>query len=89
MDLDPQKRPFADEIWNILGEWNDNMESSDNTSKIKNQFLDADKIVKTLPLNLPKHSDFMYTSKIINTKKILIEINASRSMDFVEMPNDL
>ncbi|RIB07248.1 kinase-like domain-containing protein [Gigaspora rosea] len=110
MNLGPQKRPNAYEIWDILEEWNISIENSDDTSNIKKQFLDADKIVKTLPLNLQKHPDFMYTSKIINTKKILNEINgtyfnkfailllkfieinfdlclASRSMEFVEMPN--
>ena len=35
-----------------------------NNKEIKKQFLDADKVIKSLPI--PKHSDKIYTSKIIS-----------------------
>ncbi|RIB30737.1 kinase-like domain-containing protein, partial [Gigaspora rosea] len=68
MDLDPQKRPSASKIGNILAEWNKSIESSDDTNEIKKQFLEADKVIKLLPIS--KHPDEMYTSKIISTKLI-------------------
>ncbi|RIB24258.1 kinase-like domain-containing protein [Gigaspora rosea] len=75
MNSDPQKRPDVHIIWDKFQKWNESMESSNNSNEIVRQFLEADRIVKTLPLKLPKHPDYMYTSKIINTKKISIEIN--------------
>ncbi|KAF0511012.1 hypothetical protein F8M41_018358 [Gigaspora margarita] len=39
--------------------------------EIKKQFLEADKIAKELPIVSPKHSDIIYTSKIIDTQAIL------------------
>ncbi|RIB05752.1 kinase-like domain-containing protein [Gigaspora rosea] len=87
MNLDPQKRPTANDLWNILEKWIINIESSNSTNesllpkesslssdeqlsilKIKKQFLEADEVIKSLPI--PKHSDEMYTSKIIKTKLI-------------------
>ncbi|CAG8712858.1 24442_t:CDS:2, partial [Cetraspora pellucida] len=50
----------------------------------------ADQIVKKLPIVLPKHPDHIYTSKIINTQRILNAINAfkepllDKSVNFVE-----
>ncbi|RIB04423.1 kinase-like domain-containing protein [Gigaspora rosea] len=87
MDSDPQKRPDALDIWVKCNEWNEIMKSSDNANEIKNQFLEADKIVKALPIISPKHPDFMYTSKIINTQKIsnAIEALPSNPIDSVEI----
>ncbi|RIB10473.1 kinase-like domain-containing protein [Gigaspora rosea] len=68
MDLDPQKRPTADNLWDIFEEWNESIESSDGTDEIKKQFLEADKVIKSLPISM--HPDEMYTSKIISTKLI-------------------
>ncbi|RIB02870.1 kinase-like domain-containing protein, partial [Gigaspora rosea] len=68
MNSDPQKRPTADGIWDLLEEWNKRIESSDDTDEIKKQFLKADKVIKLLPIS--KHPDEMYTSKIISTKLI-------------------
>ncbi|RIB00112.1 hypothetical protein C2G38_1333216 [Gigaspora rosea] len=81
MDLDSEKRPHAYNIYEKISKWiniiEDSYEDSDeDADKIKRQFLCADEIVKTLLLNLPKHPDMMYTSKIINTKNIMIAINA-------------
>ncbi|KAF0529174.1 hypothetical protein F8M41_012815 [Gigaspora margarita] len=30
MDSDPQKRPYADDIWSMLNDWNNRMEGADN-----------------------------------------------------------
>ncbi|RIB29038.1 kinase-like domain-containing protein [Gigaspora rosea] len=87
MDSDPQKRPTAYSISGRLQEWIKSMENSDDTNEIKKQFLDADKIVKTMPFNLPNHLDNIYTSKIIDTREILLAINASIPIDFVEIPD--
>ncbi|RIB08041.1 kinase-like domain-containing protein [Gigaspora rosea] len=61
MDSDPQKRPDAWEIDNKISKWLDNDE-------IKKQFLDANKVIKSLPIS--KHPDEIYTSKLISTKII-------------------
>ncbi|KAF0525487.1 hypothetical protein F8M41_014495 [Gigaspora margarita] len=50
---------------------------SDNVNEIKRQFLAADKKAKELPTILQKHSDIMYTSKLINTQKISSEIEGT------------
>ncbi|RIB15247.1 kinase-like domain-containing protein [Gigaspora rosea] len=70
MDSDPQERPNAYQIENTLNYWYNIIKQSDNDEEIKRQFLAADKMVKELQTTLPKHPDIMYTSKIINTKKI-------------------
>ncbi|RIB10897.1 kinase-like domain-containing protein [Gigaspora rosea] len=68
MDFDSQKRPSASNIWNILEEWNESIESLDSINEIKKQFLEADKAIKSLPIS--KHPYEMYSTKIINTKLI-------------------
>ncbi|KAF0458744.1 hypothetical protein F8M41_000904 [Gigaspora margarita] len=68
MDFDSQKRPSASKIWDILEEWNKSIESSDSVNEIKKQFIEADKVIKSLPIS--KHPDEMSTSKIISTKLI-------------------
>ena len=68
MNSDPQERPDVYDIWIILEKWNKSIESSDDTNEIKKQFLEADKVIKLLPIS--KHPDDMYTSKIISTKLI-------------------
>ncbi|RIB26278.1 kinase-like domain-containing protein [Gigaspora rosea] len=71
MNSDPQERPNASDVhWKIRG-WLEKIASSGD-NEIKKQFLDADKVIKSLPM--PKHSDEMYTSKIISTKLIANEI---------------
>ncbi|RIB15198.1 kinase-like domain-containing protein [Gigaspora rosea] len=77
MDPNPQKRPTAMDIYLKLNEWSKSIGDLDDTDEIKKQFLDADEIVKKLPVVLPKYSDFIYTSKIINTRKILDAIEDS------------
>ena len=78
MDLDPQKRPDSYKVRGKLLKWNkimggeyDSDDDDDETYDIKKQFLDADKIIEKLPIISPKHSNSMYTSKIISTQKIL------------------
>ncbi|KAF0508480.1 hypothetical protein F8M41_018760 [Gigaspora margarita] len=63
-------------------------EHLDYASEIKKQFFDADKIAKELSIVTPKHSDFTYTSKFINTKKIsdAIEALPSQPIDSPEVP---
>ncbi|RIB04896.1 hypothetical protein C2G38_2221146 [Gigaspora rosea] len=41
--------------------------SPTDNNKIKKQFLDANNIIKSLPI--PKHSDEIYTNKIISMKR--------------------
>ncbi|RIB04062.1 kinase-like domain-containing protein [Gigaspora rosea] len=86
MDSDPEKQPAAWQVFQELYKWVEIMENSDN-NEIKKQFLDADKIVEKLPINLPKHPDFMYTSKIINTQKISQAIKVSMPIESIELPD--
>ncbi|RIB24406.1 kinase-like domain-containing protein [Gigaspora rosea] len=86
MDSDPHKRPISWNVYQKVFKWNSNMISSVDASK---QFLDADKIVKELPVILPQHPDHMYTSKIINTQRISSAIKATLTsipIDSVEVP---
>ncbi|RIB27156.1 kinase-like domain-containing protein [Gigaspora rosea] len=99
MDSNPENRPDADNIYRQLSIWKAIMENSDDQNdandsvgldyaKIKKQFLEADRAAKELPNTSPKHSDFMYTSKIINTQSISNAIKAlpSYSIPSVEIP---
>ncbi|RIB23640.1 kinase-like domain-containing protein [Gigaspora rosea] len=82
MNLDPQKRPNVSNIWVKLVKWNVSMKGSDEKAdEIKKQFLDANKIVKNLPIITPKHSGSIYTSKLINTSKISSAFKALDSLD--------
>ncbi|RIB00422.1 kinase-like domain-containing protein [Gigaspora rosea] len=60
MDSDPKERPNAYYIRKTIDRWLNKIDSSDD-NEIKRQFLDADKVIKSLPI--PKHPDEMYTSK--------------------------
>ncbi|KAF0536875.1 hypothetical protein F8M41_009009 [Gigaspora margarita] len=105
MDSDPQKRPTAVDVNVKLEIWSNIMRGSykyysDNSydynpndndaNEIKKQFLNADKIVKELPIISPKHPEFMYTSKIINTQRIsaIQATLRSKPIDSVEIPLD-
>ncbi|RIB15176.1 kinase-like domain-containing protein [Gigaspora rosea] len=68
MNSNPQKRPSAWNIYSIIYDWHSMIASSDNDNEIKKQFLEADKVIKILPMS--KHPDEIYTSKIISTKSI-------------------
>ncbi|RIB04816.1 kinase-like domain-containing protein [Gigaspora rosea] len=63
MDSNPKKRPSAYNIYCNIDDWLNKI-SSPFGNEIKKQFLKADKVIKLLPIS--KHSDEMYTSKIIN-----------------------
>ena len=67
MNSDPQKWLNAIAVRINVNNWLNKIASSDD-NEIKKQFLDADKVIKSSPI--PKHSDEMYTSKIISTKLI-------------------
>ena len=67
MDRDQNKRPMATDISHIFGYWLNKMKQ-DNGNEIKKQFLKADKIKPNI--ELPKHSNHMYTSKLITTGEI-------------------
>ena len=69
MNSDPQKRPRAYEIDSTIYYWLYDIARS-NDKEIKKQFLDADKVIKILPINSPSHLDHIYTSKLISTKLI-------------------
>ncbi|RIB06847.1 kinase-like domain-containing protein [Gigaspora rosea] len=64
--------------------------NDNDANEIKEQFLNADKIVKELPIISPKHPEFMYTSKIINTQRIsaIQATLRSKPIDSVEVPLD-
>ncbi|RIB23638.1 hypothetical protein C2G38_2170630 [Gigaspora rosea] len=71
------------------------MESSNDSNEIKKHFLEADKMIKELLTITQKHSDHMYTSKLINTceitnklqnLKITQESKPSLEIDSVEIP---
>ncbi|RIB16457.1 hypothetical protein C2G38_2090884, partial [Gigaspora rosea] len=75
MDPDPQKRPTASVITDKLNKWFDSIcapsivqDIEDRT--IRQQFMEAYKMIRELPTVGQKHSDHMYTSKLINTHEI-------------------
>ena len=74
MNSDPQKRPKAIYVLGTLNGLAGAVKSSYD-SEIKKQFLEADKVIKSLPIST--HPDEMYTSKIISTKLIANEIKES------------
>ncbi|RIB15956.1 kinase-like domain-containing protein, partial [Gigaspora rosea] len=78
MNSDPQERPNSSDIYNSIDNWLEKIASSDN-NEIKKQFLEADKVIKSLPIS--KHPDEMYTSKIISTKSISKAIKNQRSIE--------
>ncbi|RIB24355.1 kinase-like domain-containing protein, partial [Gigaspora rosea] len=80
MDSDPQKRPSAWDVYYKISVW------FEDKNKIRGQFLDADKVIKTLPINSPSHPDHMYTSKLISTKLIL---NAIKEVDSTQIKLDI
>ena len=67
MNSDSQKRPSAMDVYKTMNKWIDIIASLDN-NEIKTHFLDADKVIKSLPIS--KHPDEMYTSKLICTRSI-------------------
>lgn len=85
MNHDPNERPTTSDILKKIEMWNIIIADShcqedldkyheyyeEGKSEIKNQFLEADKIIKKMPVAVQKHLDHMYTSKLINTKKIV------------------
>jgi serine/threonine protein kinase len=66
MDRDQNKRPTATDIAHMIGCWLYEMKQDDNENK--KQFLEADKFKPNI--ELPKHSNHMYTSKLIKTGEI-------------------
>ncbi|KAF0392363.1 putative Non-specific protein-tyrosine kinase [Gigaspora margarita] len=72
MESDPNKRPTATNICHRVGYWLEEMEQDDD-NETKKQFSEADNIKPKL--KSPIHSNDMYTSKSINTKKITEELN--------------
>ncbi|RIB12624.1 kinase-like domain-containing protein [Gigaspora rosea] len=67
LDSNPKERPDAFDVLNTITNWLNKISGSDD-NEIKKQFLEADKVIKTLPIS--KHPNEMYTSKIISTKLI-------------------
>ncbi|CAG8842845.1 7164_t:CDS:1, partial [Racocetra persica] len=62
MDKDLKKRPTAKEVYEQLKEWEiilykKQNEMNEEELKIKNKFLEADKIIPTQPTFLQKHQD--------------------------------
>lgn len=86
MDSDPRKRPDIEDIECQFEEWVEILKDSNDTSEIRKQFLDADKIAKKLSFVSPKHPDQMYTSKLIDTKKISEKFEMSQRLNSFEIP---
>ncbi|RIB14670.1 kinase-like domain-containing protein [Gigaspora rosea] len=90
-------RIIANSNDNEIKNWCIKLASLNNFNEIKdlfkkiasNEFLEADKIIKLLPIS--KHSDEMYTSKIISTKLILkiIKDLSEVQADSVQMNLDI
>ncbi|RIB29871.1 kinase-like domain-containing protein [Gigaspora rosea] len=84
MDLNPERRPAAEDVYKRICEFYDiitnNLVNMDLYDEVKQQFLIADEMIKTLPIILPKHSCSMYTSKLISTQKVrnIIEATVAR-----------
>lgn len=74
MDSNPKKRPTAKEVNLKLNQWRLILESEDLTDnkliEIKKEFLVANDAIKLMLVDLPKHPNFIYTSKLINTQHI-------------------
>ncbi|KAF0424591.1 Rho family GTPase Rho1 [Gigaspora margarita] len=95
MDPDPQKRPTASVITDKLNKWYDSIcilstVQDIEVGTIKQQFIEADKMINELPTVGQKHSDQIYTSKLINTREITENLSkiviGSESLDCVEIP---
>ncbi|RIB02869.1 kinase-like domain-containing protein [Gigaspora rosea] len=76
MNSDPQERPDAWDINCEINNWIEKL-TSDDENEIKNQFSNAGIIINTLPIVPQIHSDHMYTSKMIDTQKILNAIKGN------------
>ncbi|RIB29727.1 kinase-like domain-containing protein [Gigaspora rosea] len=87
MNSDPQERPVSSNIYCEIKDWLEKIANSDDDNEIKKQFLEADKVIKSLPIS--KHSDEMYTSKIISTKSISKAIKNLSQADSVQIDLDI
>ncbi|CAG8684530.1 1432_t:CDS:1 [Cetraspora pellucida] len=67
MDSDPNERPTTTIISSRIVYWLDEIEQK-NDNEIKKQFLEADNIVPKVETSI--HPSYMYTRKLINTKRI-------------------
>ncbi|CAG8773513.1 19646_t:CDS:1, partial [Cetraspora pellucida] len=76
IDSDLKKRPTVKEIWKKVDEWNELMKSSDDENEVKKQFLEADKIIKTLPISVQDHDNDPYTSKIISDEECKTQLQS-------------
>ncbi|KAF0544491.1 kinase-like protein [Gigaspora margarita] len=88
MDPNPQKRPTTSVITDKLNKWFDSICAPPTvqdieTRALKNQFIEADRLIKELPTVGQKHLNHMYTSKLINTREItekLLRIDAGSKL---------
>ncbi|KAF0550244.1 HCP-like protein [Gigaspora margarita] len=72
--------------------WNNKNLNNSNENEIKNEFIEADKIAKKLPIIAQQHPDHIYTSKLINTREItkrLSKLIASKPIEEIEIPDNL
>jgi serine/threonine protein kinase len=92
MDSDPDKRPTANDLSNYMDAWYEFVMIGSqpnvmwhsmygNEDVVKKQYLEADEIVKELPIVTQKHPGHMYTSKLINTRVISKSIMDSKLQD--------
>ncbi|RIB05853.1 hypothetical protein C2G38_2218531 [Gigaspora rosea] len=77
MDSDHNKRPSAEMIKFQIEYWLSEIDSLIE-NEIKEQFLIADKIIDSSLINVSKHPDHMYTSKIIDTQQITSKVQEKR-----------
>ncbi|RIB25097.1 kinase-like domain-containing protein [Gigaspora rosea] len=86
MDPIPEKRPLAVEVVEMLQSWIESAEGLDD-DEIKEQFLDADESIKTLPTLSPSHPDHMYTSKSSNIQKLVAELKVYGKCEYCNQNN--
>ncbi|RIB07424.1 kinase-like domain-containing protein [Gigaspora rosea] len=90
MNSGSQRRPSTFDVYYTINSWLNKIANSDNNSddnEIKKQFLEANKVTKSLPIS--KHPDEIYTSKIISTKSISKVIKNLSQADSVQMDLDI
>ncbi|RIB05613.1 kinase-like domain-containing protein [Gigaspora rosea] len=80
MDQDPQKRPTANDVVLNLFHQYKYIKGYNNQDKlcIKNKYLAADKIIKTLVIKPQIHPESNYTSKSINISRIASKVKSTK-----------
>ncbi|CAG8699871.1 2450_t:CDS:1, partial [Dentiscutata heterogama] len=59
----------------------------DSDNEIKQQFFEADKLIKEFPIITQKHENNKYTSKLIDTRGIVSELESFKSNQDLKLSN--